>query len=107
VTNAPSPINLDKIIHERGRLAIMSALAAQPSMTFNELKDTLGMTDGNLSVHARHLEQAGYVRIEKRFVGVKPQTSFSLTDAGQKAFKTYIDQLEQIIRQGRKGRTAE
>ena len=97
-----SPVDLDKVIHERARLAIMAALAAGQGMTFNELKETAGMTDGNLSVHARVLESARYVSIRKSFVGPKPRTTLSLTAAGRAAFRKYIDQLEQIVAQGRK-----
>jgi DNA-binding transcriptional ArsR family regulator len=93
----PSPEGIDKLIHERARLGIMSSLAAAGPMTFSELKETLGMTDGNLSVHARVLEEAGYIRIEKRFVGRKPQTTMSLTAKGTTAFKGYVAYLESIV----------
>jgi DNA-binding transcriptional ArsR family regulator len=93
----PSPEGIDKLIHERARLGIMSSLAAAGPMTFSELKGTLGMTDGNLSVHARVLEEAGYVRIEKRFVGRKPQTTLSLSEKGARAFKDYVAYLERIV----------
>ena len=92
---------LDPLLHERGRLAIVSALAAAPRLTFTELRDTLEMTDGNLSVHLQKLEEKGYVTITKQFVGRRPQTSCLLTDAGRKAFKRYLDHLEAIVRQGR------
>ncbi len=89
------------MLHERGRLAIVSVLAAVEALTFTELRDTLGMTDGNLSVHLQKLEEKGYVAIDKQFVGRRPQTSCRLTRAGQKAFARYLDHLEAIVRQGR------
>jgi len=97
MTSRPSPENLDKIIHERARLGIVASLAARRTMTFNELKDTLDMTDGNLSVHARVLEEHGYIEIHKTFVRRKPQTTMSLTQKGQTAFKEYLVHLEQIV----------
>ena len=97
-----SPMDLDKVIHERSRLAIMAALAAGDGMTFTEAREVTGMTDGNLSVHARVLESAGFVRVEKRFVGAKPQTTLALTAAGRAAFRKYIEQLEQVVLQTRK-----
>jgi DNA-binding transcriptional ArsR family regulator len=99
----PSPEGIDKLIHERARLGIMSSLAAAGPMTFSGLKETLGMTDGNLSVHARVLEEAGYIRIEKQFVGRKPQTTMSLTAKGSKAFKDYVAYLESIVAPKKKG----
>jgi DNA-binding transcriptional ArsR family regulator len=93
----PSPEGIDKLIHERARLGIMSSLAAAGPMTFSELKETLGMSDGNLSVHARVLEEAGYIRIEKQFVGRKPRTTMSLTAKGTAAFKNYVAYLESIV----------
>lgn len=96
------PTDLDKVIHERARLAIMSALAASPRMTFTEVKDASDLTDGNLSVHSRILEGAGYVRIRKEFVGLKPQTTMELTEAGRAAFQKYLDHLEQIVKRGKK-----
>lgn len=93
---------LDPLLHERGRLAIVSALAAAPRLTFTELRDTLGMTDGNLSVHLQKLEEKGYVTIDKQFVGRRPQTTSQLTRSGRKAFTNYLDHLEAIVQQGRK-----
>jgi len=93
--------DLDPMLHERGRLAIVSALAAVETLTFTELRDTLEMTDGNLSVHLQKLEEKGYVAISKQFVGRRPQTTGRLTKAGQKAFTRYLDHLEAIVRQGR------
>lgn len=90
---------LDKVIHERGRLAIMSLLAATDSLTFRELKEQLGMTDGNLSVHMRTLEEGGYVLVTKSFVNRKPRTEYSLTSNGRQAFQEYIHTLEEIVKQ--------
>ena len=92
---------LDPLLHERGRLAIVSALAAAPRLTFTELRDALEMTDGNLSVHLQKLEEKGYVAIDKQFVGRRPQTSCRLTKPGHRAFTRYLDHLEAIVRQGR------
>jgi DNA-binding MarR family transcriptional regulator len=92
---------LDPMLHERGRLAIVSVLAAVPSLTFTELRDALGMTDGNLSIHLQKLEDKGYVGIEKQFVGRRPQTTCWLTKAGRRAFTQYLDHLEAIVQQGR------
>lgn len=90
---------LDKVIHERGRLAIMSLLAASESLAFRELKEQLRMTDGNLSVHMRTLEESGYVSVRKSFVNRKPRTEFALTPHGREAFAGYIQVLEEIVRQ--------
>ena len=92
---------LDPLLHERGRLAIVSALAAAPRLTFTELRDALEMTDGNLSVHLQKLEEKGYVTIEKQFVGRRPQTRCLLTRAGRQAFVRYLDHLEAIVQEGR------
>lgn len=94
--------DLDRVIHERVRLAIVSALAASPSLTFNELKDLLGTSDGNLSVHARRLEEAGYVACEKGFEGRVPRSAYRLTAAGRRAFGRYVDHLEALIAHGRR-----
>jgi DNA-binding transcriptional ArsR family regulator len=93
---------LDPLLHEGGRLAIVSALAAAPRLTFTELRDALGMTDGNLSVHLQKLQKAGYVDINKKFVARRPQTSCALTAEGRTAFSRYLDHLEAIVRQGRR-----
>ena len=90
--------NLDRVIHERMRLAIVSALAVNDSLTFNDLKRLLDTTDGNLSVHARKLEDARYVVCEKSFEGRMPKTEFRLTAAGRKAFEKYIAHMEALIR---------
>jgi DNA-binding transcriptional ArsR family regulator len=92
---------LDPMLHERGRLAIVSALAAAPRLTFTELRDALEMTDGNLSIHLQKLEEKGYVAIDKQFVGRRPQTSCQLTRQGRQAFQRYLDHLEAIVQQGR------
>lgn len=88
---------LDRLIHERVRLAIVSALAVNPSLTFNDLKAMLGLTDGNLSVHARKLEEAGYVAVSKRFEGRVPRTEYELTPEGRRALTTYLDHMEALI----------
>ena len=88
---------LDRIIHERVRLAIVSALAANESLSFNELKALLQVTDGNLSVHARRLEEAGYVACVKSFEKRMPKTEFRLTAPGRRAFERYVSHLEALI----------
>ena len=95
------PTELDKLIHERLRLHIISALAVNGSMTFNELKNELKTTDGNLSVHARKLEDAAYITCEKSFDGRTPKTEYRLTAAGRRALKGYLDHMEAIIRKTR------
>lgn len=98
----PEPfLKLDRVIHEKGRMAIMSLLAATPELSFTEMKQTLGMTDGNLSVHLRTLQESGYIAVTKTFQDRKPLTTCSLTPAGRKAFSKYIDLLEQIVRLSR------
>jgi DNA-binding transcriptional ArsR family regulator len=96
-----SIFDLDRTIHEPLRLAMVSALAANASLSFVELKATLGATDGNLSVHARKLENAGYVTVVKTFDGRVPRTEFRLTHAGRKALEAYLDKLDAIIRAAR------
>jgi DNA-binding transcriptional ArsR family regulator len=93
-----APLALDRIIHERVRLAIVSALAVNESLTFNELKQLLGASDGNLSVHARRLEEAGYVDCLKSFEGRMPRTEFRLTGAGREALERYLAHMEGLIR---------
>jgi DNA-binding transcriptional ArsR family regulator len=93
--------NLDRLIHDRTRLAIISALAASSSLTFTELKELLDLSDGNLSVHARKLEDAGYVTCTKGFAGRLPRTEFALTDAGHRALRQYLDHMEAIIKHAR------
>lgn len=92
---------LDPMLHERGRLAIVAALGAVESLPFTELRDALEMTDGNLSVHLQKLEEKGYVALDKQFVGRRPQTTCRLTRAGRRAFGRYLDHLEAIVQQGR------
>lgn len=92
-------LQLDRVIHEKGRLAIMSALAATSELSFTELRDTLGMTDGNLNTHIRTLQEAGYIAVSKSYEKNRPLTTCSLTAAGRKAFAGYIDLLEQILEQ--------
>jgi len=89
---------LDRLIHEPIRLGIVSALAVNDTMTFNELKDLLNTTDGNLSVHARKLEEGQYVACEKYFEGRVPRTEYKLTTAGKRALETYLDHMEALIR---------
>ena len=98
---ATSAVELDRLIHERLRLGIVSALAGNASLTFNELKEILKTTDGNLSVHARKLEDAEYIACEKSFEGRTPKTEFRLTDAGRRALERYLDHMESIIRTAR------
>ena len=98
----PEPfLQLDRVIHEKGRLAIMSMLAANTEMSFTEMRDSLGMTDGNITTHIRTLQEAGYVSITKSFQNNRPLTTCSLTSAGRKAFGNYINLLEQIIQQNK------
>ena len=98
----PEPFQqLDRMIHEKGRLAIMSMLAAAPELSFTELRDTLGMTDGNLTTHIRALQQEGYVAVAKSYQNNRPLTTCSLTPAGRNAFTEYINLLEQIVRQNK------
>ena len=88
---------LDRLIHERVRLGIVSALAVNRSLSFNELKSMLGLTDGNLSVHARKLEEAGYVECTKSFEGLTPRTEFVLTDSGRASLEAYLNHMEALI----------
>jgi DNA-binding transcriptional ArsR family regulator len=89
--------DLDKVIHERMRLGIISALAANDKLSFTELKNLLATTDGNISVHARKLEDAGYVTCEKSFKGRMPLTEFAITKDGRSALKRYLDHMEALI----------
>ena len=88
---------LDRLVHERLRLGILSALAVNESLTFNELKRLLDTTDGNLSVHARKLEEAGYVGCAKSFANRMPKTEYKLTAAGRRALERYLDHMEALI----------
>lgn len=94
---------LDRLIHERVRLGIVSALAVNDSLSFNELKALLKTTDGNLSVHARKLEEASYVTCTKSFAGRIPKTEYRLTGAGRRALEHYLDHMEALIRVTRQG----
>ena len=89
---------LDRLIHEKLRLGIISALAAVPSMTFRELKELLATSDGNLSVHARKLEDAGYIDCEKSFQGRVPKTEYRLTPKGRTALELYLNHMEALVR---------
>lgn len=97
--NMAIPIALDRVIHERMRLAIVSALAVHESLTFNELKSLLEASDGNVSVHARKLEEAGYVTCEKGFDGRIPRTVYRLTADGRAALERYLAHMEALIKQ--------
>ena len=92
---------LDRIIHEKARMGIMSLLAASPQLSFTEIRDTLEMTDGNLSVQIRTLQQAGYVAVTKSVEDRRPRTTCALTSRGRRAFRDYIDTLAEIVRQSR------
>ncbi len=94
------PDDIDAVIHERVRLAIVAALAVSPQLSFNELKAMLELTDGNLSAHSRTLDEAGYIVVEKTFRGRRPYTSMSLTPKGRKAFERYLNMLRQIVDRG-------
>ncbi|PEN13487.1 transcriptional regulator [Longibacter salinarum] len=91
------PGEIDRLIHGRVRLGIMSALATGDRLSFNELKQRLDTSDGNLSVHARKLEEAGYVECIKSFDGRTPKTEYQITNAGTDALRQYIDQMEQLL----------
>jgi DNA-binding HxlR family transcriptional regulator len=99
--SGPLP-ELDRVIHERMRLAIVSALAANESLSFHDLKNLLGTTDGNLSVHARRLEEAGYVAFTKSFHRRMPRTLYRLTPEGRSAFQRYLGHLEALVHGSRK-----
>jgi DNA-binding HxlR family transcriptional regulator len=96
-----SAVDLDRLIHERVRLGIVSALAVNESLTFNELKAFLETSDGNLSVHARRLEEAGYLTCDKSFDGRVPRTEYSLTPAGREALQRYLEHMEALIKRVR------
>ena len=99
----PEPfLQLDRVIHEKGRLAIMSLLAASPELSFTEMRTALKMTDGNLMAHMRTLQEAGYVAVTKVFDSGRPLTTYALTAKGKRAFSEYIDLLENIVKQTRK-----
>jgi DNA-binding MarR family transcriptional regulator len=92
---------LDRLIHERLRLGIVSALAANESLTFNDLKGLMSITDGNLSVHARKLEDAGYITCTKTFEGRLPKTEYKVTATGRRALENYLNHMETLIQQVR------
>lgn len=100
---APVNADLDRLIHERTRLGIVSALAVNSTLAFGELKQLLGVTDGNLSVHARKLEDAGYVTCTKSFAGRLPKTEYRLTPAGRRALEKYLGHMEALIHATREG----
>lgn len=98
----PEPLRqLDRVIHEKGRLGIMSLLAASPQLAFTDLRDTLEMTDGNVTAHLRTLHEAGYVAVTKSFQAGRQVTTYALTPAGRSAFTGYLDLLEEIVRQAK------
>jgi DNA-binding transcriptional ArsR family regulator len=99
---APAVSELDRLIHEKTRLAILIALAAKSPLTFNELKAILETSDGNVSVHARKLEEAKYLTCRKSFAGRIPRTEYALTKTGRKAFERYLEQMEAVIEAGRR-----
>jgi DNA-binding HxlR family transcriptional regulator len=101
-TGSTAP-DLDRLIHERIRLGIVSALAVNESLSFNDLKNLLGATDGNLSVHAAKLEEAQYIRSMKYFDGRIPRTEYRLTEVGRRALDRYLDHMEALIRATRTG----
>ncbi|MEP6782719.1 MAG: transcriptional regulator [Acidobacteriota bacterium] len=94
--------NLDRLLHDRMRLGIVSALAAGDELSFTDLKAALNATDGNLSVHARKLEEAGYVSCAKTFAGRTPRTDYKLTAAGRRALEKYLDHMDALIRAARR-----
>ena len=96
---------LDRLIHDRVRLGILSSLAAADVLSFGDLKSALELSDGNLSVHARKLEDAGYIVCEKLFAGRTPRTEFRLAPAGRRAFEKYLDHMDALIAAARKART--
>ena len=99
----PEPfLQLDRIIHEKGRLAIMSMLAATPEVSFTEMRDALKMTDGNLTTHIRTLQEAGYVSVTKSFQRNRSLTTCALTPAGRTAFSNYLNLLESIVEQSKR-----
>lgn len=98
LANIGAQVQLDRIIHDRIRLAIVSALAVNESLTFRDLKQLLEATDGNLSVHARKLEDAGYITVSKFFEGRVPNTEYRITAEGKKALDAYLNHMEDLIR---------
>jgi DNA-binding HxlR family transcriptional regulator len=107
LTEARQPVettkipDFDRVIHEKTRLAIVSSLAVNQTLTFNELKAILKTTDGNISVHARKLEEAGYLSLKKSFEGRMPRTEYTLTAAGRRALEKYLAHMEALIKVAR------
>lgn len=99
--NTEPYLQLDRVIHEKGRLGIMSMLAASPELSFTEMRDALGMTDGNLTTHIKALQQEGYVSVAKSYQNRRPLTTCALTATGRKTFAEYINLLEKIVRQNK------
>ena len=98
----PEPfLQIDRVIHEKGRLAIMSMLAASPELSFTELRDALEMTDGNLTTHVRTLQEAGYVSVAKSYQHGRRLTTVAVTAAGRRAFADYVSLLERIVKQAK------
>ena len=93
----PSTAGLDRLVHERIRLAVVSSLAVNDRLSFTDLRELLETTDGNLSVHCRRLEEAGYINCRKEFEGRIPRTTYSLTEHGRQALNRYLDHMEAII----------
>ena len=98
----PSFANLNKAFDNRIRLAIMSVLFVREGVDFNDLKEMLGVTDGNLATHVAVLERHKYLKVKKVFVGRKPRTTYAITESGSKAFAAHVDALEEVIRGGKK-----
>jgi DNA-binding MarR family transcriptional regulator len=99
--NPQAFLEIDRVIHEKGRLAIMSMLAASTELSFTELREALEMTDGNLTTHIRTLQEAGYVSVTKSFHNKRPLTTCAMTAQGKKAFSNYINLLERIVQQSK------
>jgi len=102
VKRAATAPELDRLVHERMRLGILSSLTVNERLSFNELKELLKTTDGNLSVHARKLEEGGYVACRKHFAGRVPRTDYRITAAGRRALEEYLEEMEGLIRATRK-----
>ena len=100
MSDSLKPDDIDAIIHERVRLAVVSALTVTSELSFGELRDMLSLTDGNLSAHSRTLDEAGYTEIEKTFRGRRPHTAMRLSNKGRKAFERYVETLRRVIDQG-------
>jgi DNA-binding MarR family transcriptional regulator len=103
MSDSLKPEDIDAVIHERARLAIVSALMVAPELSFGELKEMLSLTDGNLSAHSRTLEEAGYIVIKKSFRGRRPHTAIRLSPKGRKAFNNYLATLRRIMGTGDDG----